>query len=186
VDANYGLGERVQLKFETPVTAHAAAGDSTHTGLGASTVGVRIRFMDQHKTGVDVSTYPQYTFDVLHVSSKHGVTNGDGELFLPIEIARNFGAFKLGGEFGHAFAESAPDDFVWGIVGGADCIKDIECLAEVRSRHVAGENLTLVNVGTRVKINEGFNLLASAGHGVGPDAPDRPDWVFYIALQVLQ
>src|SRR6185295_17427104 len=122
VDANYGYGERTQLKVETPVTMHDESGEA-HAGLGSTTVGVRYRFLDQDRAGLDVSTYPQVSFDVLHASARHHVTSGDKELFLPVEVQHDFGSFKLGAEIGHTFIEHAPDEFVWGVVAGADCWK---------------------------------------------------------------
>ena len=58
--------------------------------------------------------------------------------------------------------------------------------AESRTHRVAGTTTSILDIGARLKLGEAVNLLASAGHGVGPDSPDRPDWVFYLALQLLR
>jgi hypothetical protein len=184
VDLNYGYGERMQLKFEVPVTSHTELGAS-HAGLGSSNVGVRIRFIDEDRAGVAVSTYPQYSFDLLASSARHGVTSGDGEFFLPVQIAHNFGAWSLGGEVGHSFVESGPDENVAGLVAGADCLARVECLAEVRHWRSPDASASVLNFGSRVQLNRSANLLVSAGHGIGHDSPDRPDWVFYLALQLM-
>jgi len=186
VDANYGVGERTQLKVETPVTRHDENGE-LHTGLGSTTLGVRYRFLDQDQTGIDLSTYPQVSFDLLPASEKHRVTSGDREFFLPVQVQHDFGSFKLGAEAGHTFIEHVADEFVWGVIAGTDCWNEIECMIETRTHRVSGANTSIVNAGTRAPlVKDKLNLLASAGRGIGPDSPDRPDWVFYVALQVLR
>src|SRR5579862_9835216 len=71
IDINYGLGNRIQLKYELPLGIEEIRGDSSHVnaGLGDSLLGVKYRFYQRHsKTRVEdgereikfsLSTYPQ-------------------------------------------------------------------------------------------------------------------------------
>ena len=59
LDFNYGVGEHVQLKFETEADLIHAMGSATRAGIGYSKVGVKWRFVDEEKSGVAVSVYPQ-------------------------------------------------------------------------------------------------------------------------------
>ncbi len=61
IDANYGLGRRIQLKLEGPwVALHTDSGRAT--GLGDATAGVKWRFLGQEHQRIAWSVYPQYEF----------------------------------------------------------------------------------------------------------------------------
>lgn len=182
-DINYGLVEGVQLKWETPLVSRTAGGDRV-TGWGQTTVGTRWRFFGAD--GIKISIYPQYTFDLLASSARRGVTSGDAEFFFPVEIAGEIGSYKLGAEVGRTLVESAADEWVAGLVAGADCMTGLECLAEIRDHLSSGQNAALLNFGARATLAPTANLLVSVGHGVGPDSPERPDWAFYLAVQLLR
>src|ERR1700730_13395975 len=50
IDINYGLGNRIQLKYEVPVSLQETRGDlgRVDTGLGNSLLGVKYRFYQRH------------------------------------------------------------------------------------------------------------------------------------------
>src|SRR5450759_3126047 len=50
IDVNYGLGNRIQLKYEVPLSIHESRGSSGHVaaGLGNSLLGVKWRFYARH------------------------------------------------------------------------------------------------------------------------------------------
>jgi hypothetical protein len=60
-DANYGIGERLQLKFERPYVTENVSGEPFQKGLGATEIGLKWRFWDSN--GLEAAIYPQYTFD---------------------------------------------------------------------------------------------------------------------------
>jgi len=61
LDANLGIGERLQLKYERPYVTEHADGTELQKGLGATEIGVKWRFVDSH--GLEIALYPQYQFD---------------------------------------------------------------------------------------------------------------------------
>src|SRR5436309_3163259 len=61
LDANVGLGDRLQLKYERPYLSLNPEGDLTQHGLGATEIGIKWRFIDSR--GWAVAVYPQYSFD---------------------------------------------------------------------------------------------------------------------------
>ncbi len=50
LDINYGIGNRIQLKYEVPVGIQEVRGDESHVvaGLGNSLFGVKYRFYEHH------------------------------------------------------------------------------------------------------------------------------------------
>ena len=74
VDVNYGLGDRIQLKYETGwvfADVPASEGGGVKSGLDDSLLGVKWRFLDQERIGADLSIYPQ-----LQVENPTGSTWG--------------------------------------------------------------------------------------------------------------
>src|SRR4051812_32549045 len=55
IDINYGVGKRIQLKFEVPFVVQQDAGSAARSGFGNSNVGVRYRFIDEAKYGFSMS-----------------------------------------------------------------------------------------------------------------------------------
>src|SRR6266478_6230267 len=66
LDINYGVGRRIQLKFEVPwVRAWDRAGQS-RIGAGNAEVGIKWRFLGQEGQRIAWSVYPQFEFNVAH------------------------------------------------------------------------------------------------------------------------
>ena len=50
MDVNYGVGNRIQLKYEVPLSIEEMRGDASHVaaGLGNSLLGLKCRFYEHH------------------------------------------------------------------------------------------------------------------------------------------
>src|SRR6187399_3243238 len=68
LDLNYGVGDRVQVKFEIPWAVLDSDEEGTRSGFGNPLIGVKWRFLDQASDGVSVSTYPQIELNALSSS----------------------------------------------------------------------------------------------------------------------
>jgi len=122
LDANYGIGERLQLKFERPYVTEGVVGETSQKGLGATEIGVKWRFWDSN--GLEVAVYPQYTFDDgFALKDEEGVeepTEGRST-YLPLLISEHLGrnytvAANLG--YGHNFDYSDEDNYVVALGAG--------------------------------------------------------------------
>ena len=184
IDANYGVGDRLQLKLETPyeIDTH----DGRRGGVGSGLLGVKWRFVDNGEDGWNVSTYPQIGFNYPGISSTHDALAERGvSYFLPVEVQRNFGKLEFGVEGGRWFRPEG-DSWSGGIVLGTQATDDWEVMAEAHDERLvaSARDELLVNVGSRVKLSPHFNLLVSAGRHVH-NAIDRPaDLLLYIGLQL--
>src|SRR6185295_11777557 len=58
-DINYGIADRVQLKFEIPWEIEHVNGMGSQSGAGNSIAGVKWRFFDAGEDGWKMSVYPQ-------------------------------------------------------------------------------------------------------------------------------
>lgn len=103
LDANYGIGDRIQLKFERPYVSTGQAGEHQQSGLGATVIGVKWRFLE--KDGWQVAFYPAYEFDdAFTVKDEEGnpeVSEGRSAYF-PLLISKTVAhVYTLAANFGY-------------------------------------------------------------------------------------
>jgi hypothetical protein len=179
-DINYGVGDRVQLKFEMPWVGETGRGDN---GFGNALAGVKWRFLDQGEGGWQVSMYPQAELLPPGLHHAPSAESGVGWL-LPIEVQRDFGAFDAGFEVGRTLARSG-DGWIAGVDVGRKVSDRWELLAELHDETSKGEGHALAfNVGTRATLSEHFTLLASVGSDIENTMEPRDRWLSYLGLQL--
>ncbi len=89
LDANYGIGDRIQLKFERPYLTEGAVGEHNQQGLGATEIGVKWRFLDNN--GLEAAVYPNYSFnDGFTLKDEEGNPESDegSSYYLPLLISK--------------------------------------------------------------------------------------------------
>lgn len=133
VDANWGWGDRIQLKLEVPWVVLSDA-DGTRNGVGNPLFGVKWRFLDESQAGVAVSTYPQFGFNVVRSSSEKGLVDEDPHFLLPLSAVKHLGPIELNAEVGREFRSGGEGEWVWGLAIGHE-FHGFEALAEVFGTH---------------------------------------------------
>ncbi len=98
LDLNYGLGERIQLKYELPWIFSRPEGEETKDGIGNSVLGIKWRFFDEERQGIAISTYPQVEFNTSNSSVDKGLVDKGPKYILPLEIERKIGPVNVNGE----------------------------------------------------------------------------------------
>jgi hypothetical protein len=186
VDFNYGLGDNIQLKYETGwVFADAPDGGGAKSGLDDLLLGLKWRFLDQARRGIDMSVYPQLQVENGTGSVARGIAQPGPNLFLPVEIARDFGKTKLVGEIGYQYFHAPQNEWVVGTLCALQVSDALELMAEVRSysQNFLNRGDVIVNVGLRQALNSRFKLLASVGTGV-TNGPDATSFIAYLGIQL--
>jgi hypothetical protein len=187
VDVNFGVGEHIQLKYETGyLLADTPAGGGVKTGLDDSLLGVKWRFLDQQRAGVDVSVYPQLEVQNSHSALRRGIAQQGTNLLLPVELNHDFGRFSLDGEAGYQYLSTEKNQWIAGILGAAEVSSSLELLAELRSvsqTMLSGGDLVL-NAGLRQQLGSHVKLLASAGAGLRSGA-ETTRFIAYLGFQWL-
>jgi hypothetical protein len=209
VDVNYGVGSRIQLKFEIPWSVEEMRGDPSHTaaGLGNSLLGVKYRFYQRHsKTHVrdgereikfSASIYPQLELNNPTRSVARGIAEPAPQLLLPLEGNVRIGWLRMSGEVGYRFAsKGVPNSWIRGVVAGHEFKKDTELYLEVYDQQdVRGPAGTprfresTVGIGGRLPIDrrQSLRLIGMAGHGLVQATPanGQPSWIAYVGIQFL-
>ena len=209
IDLNYGVGSRIQLKYEVPLSMVETRGDPSHVaaGLGNSLLGVKYRFYQRHsKTHVvdgereikfSLSTYPQLLLNHPTRSVERDIVEPAPQLLLPLEASATYGWLRMSGEIGYWFTgKDVPNSWILGGVIGHEFQKDTELYLELYDqrdvRTTAGAarlRESTVGIGGRAPIVRGhwLRVIAMGGHGLVSPTPSngQPTWIAYVGIQFL-
>jgi hypothetical protein len=187
VDFNYGLGDNIQLKYETGwLFTDAPEGGGVKSGLDDSLLGLKWRFVDQERGGLDMSVYPQLQVENPTGSVARGIAEPGPNLFLPLEVGHDFGKMRLIGELGYQYFHARENEWVVGLLGALQVSEALELMAEMRSfsENLLNRGDVLVNLGLRRALSPRVKLLASVGTGL-TNGPETPTFIAYLGVQVV-
>jgi hypothetical protein len=187
MDFNYGLGEHIQLKYETAwLISEVPDSGGKKSGWDNSLFGVKWRFLDQERNGLDMSVYPQLELENSSGSVSRGIAEPGPNLFLPFELARAFDKFTLAGEVGYQIFHSRENEWVIGVLGATHISESLELVAEVRSfsEDFLNGGDVIANVGMRHELNPKVKLVASVGTGL-TNHPDATTFLTYVGVQII-
>ena len=210
IDINYGLGNRIQLKYEVPLGIQETRGESSHVaaGLGDSLLGVKYRFYQRHsrthfqpdgerEVKFSLSTYPQLLLDHPTRSVARGIAESAPQLLIPLETNIHYHWIRISGEVGYWLGgKDVSNSWIQGFVAGHEFRKDTELYLELydqRDVHVAAgaerSRETTLGLGGRVPIvrSHWLRLIGMGGHGLVSATPTngQPAWIAYVGLQFL-
>jgi hypothetical protein len=167
LDINYGLGERMQLKYEIPWLFLNEKEGGTINGPGNSEIGFKYRFLDEKPHGISMSVYPQFSFNNPTSSADRGLVDPGVKLILPLQIVRRFGPVGVNLEVGYSSIEHEADEWLYGLAMGWPLSERFELLGEVNGTAVRGfgSDALVFNFGGLLRVHKKVNLLFSAGRG---------------------
>ena len=187
IDIAYGLGDHIQLKYETGwVYTRSFDGESARSGPDNSLLGLKWRFLDQEKSGLNMSVYPQLEVENSAGSVARGIVEAGPNLFLPLEVGYSFGKIEFVGEVGYQYLRTRADEWVIGLLAAILASESLELMAEVhstREKLLNGGDVVL-NVGLRTPLSSNIRLLASVGTGL-TNRPETPSFIAYFGVQLV-
>jgi hypothetical protein len=185
LDFNYGVGEHIQLKYEIPWVVLHERSDGTQKGLGNSLAGVKRRFLDEEKDGMDMSVYPQVEWSNPTSSVRRGLVERGTNVLLPIQAAKKLGPVVVVAEAGYKFKQHGKDDWIYGVIIQREIQKSLTLMGEIHgeSDKSFGSNEVVFNIGGQWNFSKRLGLLASAGRSF-KGAPDQPTLLSYLGLQL--
>jgi hypothetical protein len=190
IEVNYGLGDNLQLKWESGVAMVTATGSPTMAGWEDSLFGVKWRFLNGGDNEISIGTYPQ--LGVRLFSSNDPDISGPRTYFmLPIEIKKGWGDFALDGEFGTVFTTDAPNGWMYGVCASYNFTKRIELLAEVHGQieGTAGASLLfppglIIQIGTEIGFSDTIALIGAVGKTVLVPEGDTATTLVYAGVKL--
>ena len=210
-DINYGVGHRVQLKFEIPLSMAEVRGPGGHldAGLGNSLMGVKWRFYAHHpksqleekpgerESTFGLSTYPQFLVSNPTRSVAREIVEPGPQFLLPLEANAKFKAIRLSAEVGYWFTNhNVPRSWIMGTVVGHEFQNKSELFVELYDQRDTGAvgvesklRESIVDIGTRIPIlgDEYVRFIGSVGRSIVPvtAANGQPNWVAQAGVQFL-
>jgi len=184
IDLNYGVGRRIQLKFEVPWVRVREGDDETQTGAGDAAAGVKWRFLGQEGTRIAWSVYPQFEFHTAHSSIAKGIVEEGRQFLVPTELTVEFVHGEVNAEVGRNFVEDRSDNWIFGVSTEGSVTKRLELLGELHGEEIPGETTELfANIGARPKLTRRLILLLATGRTVHKPPNAGPRIYVYVGLQ---
>jgi hypothetical protein len=189
VDVNFGLGDRIQLTYESAWLRVQNPGEGAKSGMAQDQLGVKWRFFDSSENGghAACSVFPQVSLNNPNDAVRRGITPPGASLMLPVEFSRKFGPVDVDAEVGYNLVHLGPDGWITGLVVGHEFTKKLEMDAEFYALGTFHASYTqpTVDVGARYKLHRPLILLLMAGRGVEPARSNQPYFVGYFGVQIL-
>jgi hypothetical protein len=183
-DINYGVGRRIQLKFEMPWLHVRDRGQPAATGPGNANSGVKWRFLGEEGTRVAWSIYPQLEVNSSKSMSDRGFVVDGPQFLLPTEFTVEMRRIEINGEVGRNFVRNGRDQWIYGVSTEISGRRGLELLDELHGEQSSTSPVELiVNVGARQKILRQIAVLAAVGTAVHGLRDDRTRFRLYAGLQ---
>jgi hypothetical protein len=176
LDINYGLNEKIQLKYEgnykfTKSAEYDEAGNRRTTrarGPGDSTLGIKYRFYDNDETNLSLAIYPQVEFRSPggRGPDDGGVAPSGTTWLLPLLLTKDFGHASVTADADVEKSTSDPKATLFAGIGIGTRVTDkIAVLADIGGHDLnrSGDRRIFIELGLRRKINESNAFVASIG-----------------------
>jgi hypothetical protein len=184
-DINYGVGARIQLKFEIPWLSGSETGQPMQAAPGNANMGVKWRFLGAEGQRIAWSTYPQLEVNTGHRAVSNGLVEEGRRFFLPTELTVQMGSVEINGEVGRTFVQNGEDGWVYGISTEIEFDGGFELLGELHGeQNRPAPTELIVNIGGRKHLTRQLRLLMAAGTGVHGSEDDRVRLRIYVGLQL--
>jgi hypothetical protein len=166
IDLNYGWGDHLQLTRQGGPALLKRSGRGLVGGIGGTEAAAKWRFLDEEKSGFDMSMFPRILFNVLNSSVRRGLAEDGTRLQIPFQAAKKVGLVGLDVEFGPLISSVGGSEVIYGIVAGKELSKATSLMAEghATSRVNLSHDVVTANFGWRHKLTERCISLGSLGH----------------------
>ncbi|MCU1338413.1 MAG: hypothetical protein JWO19_3994 [Bryobacterales bacterium] len=210
IDINYGLGSRIQIKYEVPLSVQESRGSPAHVagGLGNSLLGVKWRFyahhpkskesgeMNKKESTFGISIYPQLLLNNPTGLIRPGIVEPGPQFFFPVEANAKIGPIRISGELGYWFAnKKAPNSWIRGVIVGHEFGNRTELYLELFDQ-ATGETSdepktreSTLGIGFRTPMarNGSVWFMGMGGHSLVAVTPTngQPSWIASVGFQIL-
>lgn len=187
IDLNYGVGEQIQLTLQTAPVLLKRSGHGLIGGVGGTEAALKWRFLDEAKSGFDMSMFPRVIFNLTQSSVRRGLAEDGTRFQIPFQIAKTFGPWHADAEFGPRASAIGRSEWFYGIVAGYDVAAPTMLMAELHgtSRMNFDRDVLTLNFGIRQTLTERCTFIGSLGHEVHTPDGDPLAFIGYIGVQLL-
>ena len=187
IDLNYGWGDHIQLTLQTSLAILKRSDHGAVAGIGGTEAAMKWRFLDEERSGLDMSMFPRIIFNVAQSAVRRRLSDPGTRFQIPFQLAKKFGPLDLDCEFGPLGNTVGRSEFLYGVLGGVEVSRKTSIMAEAHatSRMNFDQQTVTLNVGWRHKISEHCIWIASLGHEVRSPADDQLAFFGYCGVQLV-
>lgn len=187
VDINFGLGDRIQLTYESAWLRVHNPDRPVKYGLEQDQLGVKWRFYDSGEDRMAFSIFPQLSVNNPNHAVRRDITPPGASLILPLEFTKKVGRVHVNLEAGYQFVHLGYDGWLTGLVVGRDLTKKLELDSEFYAAGTWRPSYAqpTFDVGGRYKLHPPLILLFMAGRGFEPARSNQPSFIGYFGIQLL-
>lgn len=185
IDLNYGVGDRVQLKFEVPYLHLSEEGGSSESAVGNSEFGVKWRFYDAGEKGPAVSVYPQLEFNTPGSSAERlGLAERGSAFKVPFQFQQDVGPATIVAQAGVEF-RAGDERWFYGVSAGHHFTDKVEVAAELFGDAPSGlhRSMLAANLGVSVELSEKTSVMFSVGRELHNHAEEKATFLGYVGVQ---
>ncbi len=180
IDCNYGINNRMHLKFETPIVINHQNG-ITVAGFGKSSIGVKWLIYENIKSKFGFGIFPAVDFNILNSSVERGLSNRGIQFILPVSVMKTFGNYNLVLQVGRVFSSIDNGEWHYGFLAGLMFSGKVEADIELagNSKPDVTGNQAFLNAGLRYGLSKAITLLFSGGKQlISPEGEEKSIIVF--------
>ena len=186
-DVNYGWGEHVQLIAAVSRITLVRDGVPNKSDIGPGLVGVKWRFIDQEVTGIAMSTFPQYSWNLSSSADQSGTAETGRRLALPLGLGIRHGNLGMYGEVTRTLLETGPNEWRYGVKFLHQCAAGVECRLELERAELPKDaRQTMASVGFKWNLTESFLLKAAIGREFCRRSDAQENRVVQLGVQILR
>ena len=196
IDANYGIGDKIQIKVERGYGIERSDDGVATRGFGPTEFGVKYRFYD--KNGLSAAIYPQITIDnsKKYSSDPSAEIEREGNtIYIPVIISKEFGKFTVVTNAGYRHSYKSSDDDA--IIASVAIAKALDEKSRIMGEVYSERDRELHNRRTDVRVgyirivspkSSKFEISAfvSAGHSVGRTADGLSHTTLQFGLSLVR
>ncbi len=185
IDLNYGIGDRLQLKYEVPYLYEREDGGPSLSGFGNSEAGVKWRFYDAGEKGLAVAVYPQWEFNNPGSNSDDkGLAEHGSAFLLPLQFEKAVGPVTLVWQVGREFRTDS-DAWFYGVSVGHNFGEKLEIGVELAGGSDAGFHRTTLatNLGVMINLSERTSFMFSVGRELHNHTESKATFLGYVGMQ---
>jgi hypothetical protein len=184
LDNNYGVGDHIELTYDIGWNEVVPQNGGAESGLADSLLGAKWRFLDQDKSWLDVSVYPQVQFNNVTSSVRRGIVTGGTSVIVPFEIGHKWGPLDVYTEPGFTWNQRGLNQGEWGLATEYEVTEKFTLMGELHYDFEGSfdQNELLFNLGFSQVLTSHIALIGSVGRAIFGPSEIIPSYMSYLGL----
>lgn len=167
----YGIGNQFQISVQLPLP-NIEIDKSHFTTFTQPQTGIKYKISNEGDGIISLSVYPQI---IIPLQKDQKI-----QIFIPIEIEKTFGDFRIGEEIGY-FVINNQNLVFSGTIVGYRLKNELELMSEFywsKTPRVSHSTEEIINFGVRKQVSKHLVLMSSMGSGVVTPQHEEKDKLF--------